>query len=614
MSKEIQKQQVELKTVDLCKFRPGDVCIDSNHGSYVKITNVEEEDGKVFITYKEVDELNDDGTFTLSERTKRYEIDDFERYERPIVVSRGVDNVGEVERMAVEAMKNPSAFAADVGEDKETVALTTRMDKDHLETMEAASRASMERVQAIQAVIERNARQLKAIVRKYKDQIIQIKKVIGVIELYLGIEEEILQIRDGFPADMNEPICFQQRVLYMDEEVGDPRRGKGSAFGIDFQRIDDFDDWVVKPKNLRVALPHKKGVVAMKVSRQKRMYSEDPIVNSFLNSKNNRTYLLIRNGDKVYRIWTKAIISNKLFPGPTELEDAWIKAEESGWSHDREKVGDVEFSYRKKAILLQGLIDRTEVFHPMPRMIDLFDQSTYDEGLVKTIFDAEISLAPPGRIMYSEWKKKINSQIERGGRVLVAIRSSREQIGSDRRDRFLRYYSNEFNCPKAPGWGVYKVERIETVKRLYFNDAEGLIILYQPGGEVYTEWYRSVRERRNRVSFILRRNDPFVLNYDAISLEDVEWFIDCRYEREKYLDMIPVLWEIRDRRLAELEWEKDFVKLVAGRTGAAEGLVWEVVEWWKTKNIWKRPIMEDDAKALRMIEARVRRRAKKCTL
>jgi len=38
-----------------------------------------------------------------------------------------------------------------------------------------------------------------------------------------------------------------------------------------------------------------------------------------------------------------------------------------------------------------------------------------------------------------------------------------------------------------------------------------------------------------------------------------------------------------------------------------EKSVWEAVEWWKYKNKWKRPIEQNDAKALRMIEKRLKK-------
>jgi hypothetical protein len=30
-------------------------------------------------------------------------------------------------------------------------------------------------------------------------------------------------------------------------------------------------------------------------------------------------------------------------------------------------------------------------------------------------------------------------------------------------------------------------------------------------------------------------------------------------------------------------------------------LIWDAIDWWKHKNLYKRPIDKDDAKALRMI-------------
>jgi hypothetical protein len=90
----------------------------------------------------------------------------------------------------------------------------------------------------------------------------------------------------------------------------------------------------------------------------------------------------------------------------------------------------------------------------------------------------------------------------------------------------------------------------------------------------------------------------------------VERYIDARFEREKYLTMIPVLWGIREARLKELEWERGFVRLVSQRQECPESMVWDAVRWWKFKVKWKRPLMEDDVKALRMIEARNRRQLK----
>lgn len=69
--------------------------------------------------------------------------------------------------------------------------------------------------------------------------------------------------------------------------------------------------------------------------------------------------------------------------------------------------------------------------------------------------------------------------------------------------------------------------------------------------------------------------------------------------------MLPLLETIREARLKEIEWEESFVKLLEGRTRKPEMDIWDAVEWWKLKNKWKRPISQDDEKAIRMIEKRL---------
>jgi len=92
-----------------------------------------------------------------------------------------------------------------------------------------------------------------------------------------------------------------------------------------------------------------------------------------------------------------------------------------------------------------------------------------------------------------------------------------------------------------------------------------------------------------------------------MSLDDVEYYINNRYERKDYLEILPILYTIKKERLEEIKQEKDFVKAMADRNNVPEEKVWEAVNWWKNKVIWKRPIREDDAKAWRMIKGRIKK-------
>jgi hypothetical protein len=133
------------------------------------------------------------------------------------------------------------------------------------------------------------------------------------------------------------------------------------------------------------------------------------------------------------------------------------------------------------------------------------------------------------------------------------------------------------------------------------------VFKYHPGGEVFHKddyGYGNWEARKNRVTFAFDRSE--VLNYDQISLEDIEFYINCRTERHNYLSSMPLLFQLKKMRLEELEREKCFVQLVANRNKVLEQDVWKLVDWWKFKNKWKRPIDQDDAKALRMIERKLK--------
>lgn len=158
-----------------------------------------------------------------------------------------------------------------------------------------------------------------------------------------------------------------------------------------------------------------------------------------------------------------------------------------------------------------------------------------------------------------------------------------------------------------PKPSIYTVESefIPPNKSYRYSSNPGFTIKYNPEDEVMTDWYMDWHTRKNNISFIVYPGDSFVINYDLLDLEAINFYINSRVERREYLEIIPVLWELRKQRLAEMEWENHFVELVASETEKATPEVWQAVEWWKRRVIWKRPIMKDDKKAHRMIKRKL---------
>ncbi len=428
--------------------------------------------------------------------------------------------------------------------------------------------------------LDRILDEAKAVVNKMMEKVGEIQRVVRTIELYAGINEDLVQIQEGFNAPEQTPLSLRQLVIFMDEEVGSWRND-----GFDYSNVEDFDEWLKDPKNLNRVCPDLKCVVAFRPRRKSKEYN-DPVANAVQNQWNRETYFLIRNGSNLYRIFTENLqLGKKMFLGAQEMT---------------EKLSPEDLDlYRRQAMFIQGLIDRTDVFKPVPSEVNIFKPNTY-QGWLKLVFDYD-GVLTDGRPSFKEWKEEVNSLIQVGSRVAVSPTwlegmGSRRDIDYIMNERTQRNYASRWNCPKPPfDPGVVTTEPGFTGWDFSFK--------YFPGGETHS-WTGS-SERKNKISFGFDRSD-LLLNYDAISLDEVEYYLNDRRHRESYVTMLPLLESIKQARLKEIEWEGSFVRLIQARTGHNPETIWEVVEWWKLKNKWKRPIIKDDAKAIRMIEKRLK--------
>lgn len=470
----------------------------------------------------------------------------------------------------------------------------------------------------VEMILDNRRRELQNVVTKMEKQIKIINKVLFTIELYFGISEEVVQIREGIVADINEPICFRQLMLYMDEEIAvHMTKEENAEGGFDFENIENFDRWVSKEENLKRILPEKKGMVTLRVRRRDKDYKGEglkaAIRNGLKNENNKVTYLLIRNGDNLYRIYTELCFADKLFPLKSEIEnlmkdeeyDDFFKRIEKLSEWNREKNENKIFHYKQQIILMQGLIDRSTLFHPLPsNSIKLMDPKTEELGYIKLIYDGESTLSD-GRLRWKEYTKKNRETLKEGVRVITNIHEYKDEYYTE---RFERYYSNSYNCPSPPKNGMYtlyerdKVEGYEVKFKIFYNLKD----------EVRNWWDRwdDGHIRKNNVSFLIWEDE--MLNVDEITIEDIDYYLENRIDRENYLSMINILKETREFKLREKEEEKDFISMMINyfekenRT-ITEKDVQNAIDWWKLKNKWKRSLKKDDNLAFRMIYKKLKK-------
>lgn len=521
-------------------------------------------------------------------------------------------------KRAVQIFHDSSAYEEeqeDTPEDTTTTALSQHAQTKDQVNMEIARLDRMNKeLSKARLLIEMRRQQLHNYMTTMQKKMRQLQKIVDAIEIYLGIHQEMLQLTEGMPSD--KPIYIFQQILYMDEEVGDPRMRHGHL-GIDFKSIDDFDTWLLEGNNLDKIIPMDKGIVVVRPSRQKREYSNDPLVNALMNDNNSMAYLLIRNGDNIYRIWTDLHMGERFFPTMHEIQKTWEELDATPWESDKEKLNEIEYTYKRNALIIQGLLDRTDIFAPMSHPINIFKPSTYEDESLILIRDDEMTL-PTGRKPFKQWLADMNAQIAEGSRILITdLGVNSQTYYNSRKDwnhRFVRYYQNDWAYPALPNKGIYSVQMVEDTQwDNYSGKREHKkfpCISYRPSDEAQFgsgwEWDPHPRKRNSR--FVIEpTRDMWLVNYDLITIEDIDYYLTSRVDRKDYLNSIPLLQAVREMLLEEKEKESHFVKLVANRMNCTEEVVWEAVDWWKLKNKWKRGIHQDDAKALRMIEKRIRK-------
>jgi len=168
-----------------------------------------------------------------------------------------------------------------------------------------------------------------------KGSIDAIDQRIFTVELYAGLVEQLACIREGEPAHILDKIHLFQRRHYMDEEC----LVQYEAGGMNFEKIEAFDEWLCRDENRNRILPHPRSIVAFRVRRKTKDY--DSRINAWIRFSMEQadkwTFLYIRNGGQVWRLSTQIDFGSQLFPNKEDSlllsddgEQRWIRVNDRG--------------------------------------------------------------------------------------------------------------------------------------------------------------------------------------------------------------------------------------------------------------------------------------------
>ncbi len=231
-----------------------------------------------------------------------------------------------------------------------------------------------------------------------------IKDRIFAVELYAGLCEDLVQIRDGVPAGNDEKIHLFQRRHYMDEEcLVDYKSG-----GMEFRGIAEFDRWLMKKANRSRIFPMPKCVVAFQV-RRKTKEREVSRLSDFirfreLEDADKLTFLYIRNGERYYWMSTRIEFGRELFPDEDRSKylhgQLYIKRDfgtevvsEQEYQEVKEEEAESDAKYKRKMAEWKKMSKKEKKEHNKPwrsyySTLDRYEPMSpasvyYDDALIK---------------------------------------------------------------------------------------------------------------------------------------------------------------------------------------------------------------------------------------
>ena len=525
---------------------------------------------------------------------------------------------------------------------EEAVAARTELARTqaNLEGQEAEAKADLERQkQELEAQFAAKRAELEAQMAPLKEQLAQMSEVLWTVDLYLGRDETLRLLRDGEPASADTPISLRQRVLVMAEESL-VLMGRKAA-GMNADDVPDFVNWLLEDdSHLDRVLPEPKGVVVL-IPTKVESRSGNVFEDMTRDKANQRAYWVVRNGQKLYLLTTdpELRIHDRVLPKRTEFTEVFerrlfgytgprlgdpVEPGSDEWMAMEKRASALQRHYMRVLLVLQGLIDRTPAWHPLPDGgVSFLRLSDQDEGRIHLIQDGDAARQlGDGHESFSDWQQRLNKQLRPGMRIVGNFHSQgwrdEGEPGPDGRaslfGRHTRVHPGNASHPptgepllledRRDGGFVARYERTDEV----WKEVEEPV----PDKPGYVYVYEKPVVPERRASCVVKSNDDWVVAYDLASVADLDYYLNSRENRSShFLSMVPVVQAALDAKRAEAEKESPFRELLKSHLielgadpDAAPSLIEDLVHWWKIANTWARPLNgapEHEAKAHREI-------------
>ena len=387
--------------------------------------------------------------------------------------------------------------------------------------------------------IEKKMLELEKQKQELKSQIAEMEKwlkgkyrVICAYETYLGTKEEIVELI-GEGKTSNEPIHLYQAVRFMDEEYGIVNLEKITETtyvemdAFDYKNIDLFDKWITE--NYKMFIPSERGIVMWRIKRLRKDYG-DTWENMVCNGYNANCYFLIRNGERLYRVFSD--VSSKddtMFPTEQQSLMAgrkWSTSKE----FDQESFMENTLPWKYILVAIQGILDRTNILGTDCQFKTNLLRGLFDKEKIVLVRDKERKDLIGDNTMpsWSNYLKENRNKTKIGDRIIIT-----DLWGS--KNYYVGHTDDiSFICDHNIGWrrrwvGIPNRSKVYEIKD-YDEKKDKYKILY-----FEERWFDDIKKKRTAIW--LDKTEFF--NLSQTTEEDLKYYLNDRRERENYLDMLP---------------------------------------------------------------------------
>lgn len=423
-----------------------------------------------------------------------------------------------------------------------------------------------------------------------------ISEGLTTLSLYTGEGVTVETLCEGESADPSEPLTLYQDRLYLDEELA----VESLTGGFDFSGLKDLGAILATDRGLLDRMvPASRGAVLVRVRRGNKRYFDDPsaaLVEAFMNQRNQKVYLLVRDGANVHLVNSEITTDSaeRLFPTRKEIADIFknwgreIRPDHLDYSRARTALEKSTVFYKRMLLMLWGLNDRLGLFggfYDKQRWDNWYDADFQAERIVY-VYDGEGTLGVH-RPSFFDWIRESNRHMQAGSRVaavwgrMINV-SSAPACFSSRAINFVNGEADPIYKPLATA-GIARTERM----------GDRLTVKCAVGGRMRTgEGKRREFEARIDLAHALRHEgSTSCLCLDRVTVSDLDYYLNSRKERRSYEDYL-YLFKIARAFLAEEESaQRDAVASLrqdlahAGiKKGIADSALGRAIALWRAQN------------------------------